>query len=150
MPSEVPSAVPSISVEPSQVPSGNSPRVTSVTVVEPDGVSKTVNCCESVDDNNECQSLLAVAEAESLDECSSVSSTESPSKEVSFVLCLGRMEGFQELYHYISYASLERIFILQKHFAHTICLLSTFNTHSQQPVQTYLPQEFQANLRQRR
>ena len=47
--------------------------MTSVTVVEPDGVSKTVNCCESGDDKNECQDLLATAEAESLDECASVS-----------------------------------------------------------------------------
>ena len=84
-PSDEPSGLPSISVEPSQVPSAVPPRVTSVTVVEPDGVSKTVNCCESEDDNNECQSLLAVAEAESLDECASVSPTGPPSKEVSSI-----------------------------------------------------------------
>ena len=83
-PSKVPSQQPSESSEPSLAPS-NSPRVTSVTVVEPDGVSKTVNCCESEDDNNECQSLLAVAEAESLDECASVSPTGPPSKEVSSI-----------------------------------------------------------------
>ena len=84
--SAAPSGSPSESTEPSLAPS-NSPRVTSVTVVEPDtdGVSKTVNCCESEDDNNECQSLLAVAEAESLDECASVSPTGPPSKEVSSI-----------------------------------------------------------------
>ena len=89
-PSEVPSFVPSSSSapsessEPSLAPS-NSPRVTSLTVVEPDGVSKTVNCCESGDDNNECQALIAISEAESLDECTSVSPTGSPSKEVSLM-----------------------------------------------------------------
>jgi len=85
VPSESPSQQPSESSEPSSAPS-NSPRVTSLTVVQPDGVSKTVNCCESGDVNNECQSLLAIAEAESLDECSSVPPTESPSKEVSSML----------------------------------------------------------------
>jgi len=70
-PSGVPSQQPSESSEPSLAPS-NSPRVTSLTFVEPGGVSKTVNCCESGDDNNECQDLLATAEAESLDECVSV------------------------------------------------------------------------------
>jgi len=55
------------------------PRVTSLTVVEPDGVSKTVNCCESGDDNNECQALLAIAEAEPLDECVAPSTSEQPS-----------------------------------------------------------------------
>ena len=53
--------------------------MTSLTVVEPDGVSKTVNCCESGDDNNECQDLLAIAEAESLDECVATSTSEQPS-----------------------------------------------------------------------
>jgi len=76
--SSQPSFQPSESSEPSLAPS-NSPRVTSLTVIEPDGVSKTVNCCESGDDNNECQSLLAIAEAESLDECEAPSTSDQPS-----------------------------------------------------------------------
>lgn len=64
---------------PSPSAPSNSPRVTSVTVVELDGMSKTVNCCESEEDNNECQSLLAIAEAESLDECTNAPNTPYPS-----------------------------------------------------------------------
>ena len=84
VPSEVPSqsSAPSSSSAPSERPSqqpSDSPRVTSVTVVEPDGVSKTVNCCESGDDNIECQTLLAIAEVESLDECAAPSTSEQPS-----------------------------------------------------------------------
>ena len=50
-----------------------------MTVVKPDGVSKTVNCCKSGNDNIECQTLLAIAEAESLDECVATSTSEQPS-----------------------------------------------------------------------
>ena len=71
--SSAPSQQPSESSEPSLAPS-NSPRVTSLAVVEPDGVSKTVNCCES-GGFDECSELLSIAQVEVPEECPS----ESPS-----------------------------------------------------------------------
>jgi len=83
--SSKPSDSPSISQQPSSssLPSlapSNSPRVTSVTVIEPDGVSKTVECCDDGEDNNDCQALLAISKLDD-DECSDVapSTSEQPS-----------------------------------------------------------------------
>jgi len=75
--SSAPSDAPSESSEPSLAPS-NSPRVTSVTVFEPDGVSKTVNCCES-GGFDECSELLSIAQVEEPEECAAPSTSEQPS-----------------------------------------------------------------------
>ena len=69
--SAAPSEHPSESNEPSLAPS-NSPRVTSLTVFEPDGVFKTVNCCES-GGFDECSELLSISQVEVPEECASVS-----------------------------------------------------------------------------
>jgi len=54
------------------------PRVTSLTVVEPDGVSKTVNCCES-GGFDECSELLPIVQVEEPNECVAPSTSEQPS-----------------------------------------------------------------------
>jgi len=54
------------------------PRVTSLTVVEPDGVSKTVNCCES-GGFDECSELLPIVQVEEPNECVAPSASEQPS-----------------------------------------------------------------------
>ena len=52
--------------------------MTSVTVTEPDGESKTVNCCER-GGFDECSELLSIAQVEVPEECASESPSTAPS-----------------------------------------------------------------------